>query len=168
MAGGPSRATLPRGFPPPPPPPRTPGGGGPRRPPPPRRGAGGAARGGGWDAATIRLTATGKVQVIAGTSPHGQGHATTFAQIVADDLGVPFDDIEVITGDTTLAPLGMDTYGSRSLAVGGIAVHRAAMKIVEKTRKIAAHELEVSDEDLDYASGTFSVKGAPDRAKTVP
>ena len=123
---------------------------------------------GGWDAATIRLSPTGKVQVIAGTSPHGQGHATTFAQIVADDLGIPFDDIEVITGDTTLAPLGMDTYGSRSIAIGGVAVHRAAMKIVEKTRRIAAHELEVSDEDLDYASGTFSVKGAPDRAKTVP
>jgi carbon-monoxide dehydrogenase large subunit len=123
---------------------------------------------GGWDAATIRLSPTGKVQVIAGTSPHGQGHATTFAQIVADDLGIPFDDIEVITGDTTLAPLGMDTYGSRSIAVGGVAVHRAAMKIVEKTRKIAAHELEVADEDLDYAGGTFSVKGAPDRAKTVP
>jgi carbon-monoxide dehydrogenase large subunit len=123
---------------------------------------------GGWDAATIRLTATGKVQVIAGTSPHGQGHATTFAQIVADDLGVPFDDIEVITGDTTLAPLGMDTYGSRSLAVGGVAVHRAAMKIVEKARKIAAHELEVSEDDLEYSSGTLSVKGAPDRAKTIP
>jgi carbon-monoxide dehydrogenase large subunit len=117
---------------------------------------------------TIRLTATGKVQVIAGTSPHGQGHATTFAQIVADDLGVPFDDIEVITGDTTLAPLGMDTYGSRSLAVGGVAVHRAAMKIVEKARKIAAHELEVSEDDLEYSSGTLSVKGAPDRAKTIP
>ncbi len=123
---------------------------------------------GGWDAATIRLLATGKVQVIAGTSPHGQGHATTFAQIVADDLGVHIDDIEVITGDTTLAPLGMDTYGSRSLAIGGVAVHRAAMKIVEKTRKIAAHELEVSEDDLEYASGTFSVKGAPDRAKTIP
>ncbi len=123
---------------------------------------------GGWDAATIRLTATGKVQVIAGTSPHGQGHATTFAQIVADDLGVPFDDIEVITGDTTLAPLGMDTYGSRSLAVGGVAVHRATMKIVEKARKIAAHELEVSEDDLEYSSGTLSVKGAPDRAKTIP
>jgi carbon-monoxide dehydrogenase large subunit len=123
---------------------------------------------GGWDAATIRLLPTGKVQVIVGTSPHGQGHATTFSQIVADDLGVPFDDIEVIHGDTTLAPLGMDTYGSRSLAIGGVAVHRAALKIVEKARKIAAHEMEAAEDDLEYAGGTFSVKGAPDRAKTIP
>jgi carbon-monoxide dehydrogenase large subunit len=123
---------------------------------------------GGWDAATIRLLATGKVQLVIGTSPHGQGHATTFSQIAADDLGVSIDDIEVISSDTSLAPLGMDTYGSRSLAIGGIAVHRAAGKIVAKARKIAAHELEVAEEDLDYAGGTFSVKGAPDRAKTIP
>jgi carbon-monoxide dehydrogenase large subunit len=123
---------------------------------------------GGWDAATIRMLPTGKVQLVVGTSPHGQGHATTFAQIAADDLGVSVDDIEVIHGDTTLAPLGMDTYGSRSLAIGGVAVHRAAGKIIEKARKIAAHELEVAEEDLEYATGTFSVKGAPDRARTVP
>jgi carbon-monoxide dehydrogenase large subunit len=123
---------------------------------------------GGWDAATIRMLPTGKVQLVIGTSPHGQGHATTFAQIAADDLGVSVDDIEVIHGDTTLAPLGMDTYGSRSIAIGGVAVHRAAGKIVEKARKIAAHELEVAEEDLDYATGTFSVKGAPDRARMVP
>jgi len=123
---------------------------------------------GGWDAATIRMLPTGKVQLVIGTSPHGQGHATTFAQIAADDLGVSVDDIEVIHGDTSLAPLGMDTYGSRSLAIGGVAVHRAAGKIVEKARKIAAHELEVAEEDLEYATGTFSVKGAPDRARTVP
>jgi carbon-monoxide dehydrogenase large subunit len=123
---------------------------------------------GGWDAATIRLLATGKVELVIGTSPHGQGHATTFSQIAADDLGVSIDDIEVISSDTALAPLGMDTYGSRSLAIGGIAVHRAAGKIVAKARKIAAHELEVAEEDLDYAGGTFSVKGAPDRAKTIP
>jgi carbon-monoxide dehydrogenase large subunit len=123
---------------------------------------------GGWEAATIRISATGKVTVVAGTSPHGQGHATTFAQIVADDLGVPFDDVEVITGDTQLAPLGMDTYGSRSLAIGGIAVHRAAEKMVAKARTIAAHELEVSEEDLDYDAGTFAVKGAPDQARTIP
>lgn len=122
---------------------------------------------GGWDAAQIRIAPTGKVVVAAGTSPHGQGHATTFAQIASDDLGIPVDDIEVIFGDTELSPLGMDTYGSRSLAVGGVAVHRAAMKIVEKARKIAAHELEVSEDDLDYDAGTFTVKGAPDKAKTV-
>jgi aerobic carbon-monoxide dehydrogenase large subunit len=123
---------------------------------------------GGWEAATVRVSATGKVTVVAGTTPHGQSHATTFAQIVADDLGVPIDDVEVVTGDTQLAPLGMDTYGSRSLAIGGIAVHRAAEKVVAKARTIAAHELEVSEEDLDYDSGTFSVKGAPDQARTIP
>ena len=113
---------------------------------------------GGWDAASIRVLPTGKVEVMAGTTPHGQGHETTFAQI---------DDVDVVFGDTELVPRGMDTYGSRSLAVGGIAVHRATQKIVEKARKIAAHELEVAEEDLDYDAGSFSVKGAPDRAKTV-
>ena len=103
-----------------------------------------------------------------GTTPHGQSHVTTFAQIAADDLGVPVDDVEVVYGDTELAPLGMDTYGSRSVSVGGVAVHRAAQKIVDKARKIAAHELEVSEDDLEYEGGTFSVKGAPDRAKTIP
>lgn len=123
---------------------------------------------GGWDAAQIRVSPTGKVVVAAGTSPHGQGHATTFAQIVSDDLGIPVDDIEVTLGDTELSPLGMDTYGSRSLSIGGVAVHRTAMKVVEKARKIAAHELEVSEDDLEYESGHFSVRGAPDRAKTIP
>jgi aerobic carbon-monoxide dehydrogenase large subunit len=122
---------------------------------------------GGWDAASIRVLPTGKVEVMIGTTPHGQGHETTFAQIVADDLGVSFDDIDIVFGDTELVPRGMDTYGSRSLAVGGVAVHRATHKIVEKARKIAAHELEVAEEDLDYEAGSFSVKGAPDRAKTV-
>ncbi len=123
---------------------------------------------GGWDAATIRVSPTGKVVVAAGTTPHGQSHATTFSQIVADDLGIPIDDIEVTFGDTELSPLGMDTYGSRSLSVGGVAVHRAAQKIVEKARKIAAHELEVAEDDLELERGTFTVKGAPDRAKTIP
>ncbi|HEV8563784.1 MAG TPA: xanthine dehydrogenase family protein molybdopterin-binding subunit [Actinomycetota bacterium] len=123
---------------------------------------------GGWDAASIRVSPTGKVVVAAGTSPHGQGHATTFAQIVADDLGIPIDDIEVGFGDTELSPLGMDTYGSRSISVGGVAVHRAAEKVVAKARKIAAHELEVAEEDLDYDGGTFTVKGAPDKAKSIP
>jgi carbon-monoxide dehydrogenase large subunit len=122
---------------------------------------------GGWDAASIRVLPTGKVELAIGTTPHGQGHETTFAQIAADDLGVSVDDIDVVSGDTELVPRGMDTYGSRSLAVGGVAVHRAAQKIVEKARKIAAHELEVAEDDLDYAGGTFSVRGAPDRAKTV-
>jgi aerobic carbon-monoxide dehydrogenase large subunit len=123
---------------------------------------------GGWDAASIRVLPTGKVALAIGTTPHGQSHETTFAQIVADDLGVSFEDIEVVFGDTELAPWGMDTYGSRSLSVGGVAVHRAAQKIVEKARKIAAHELEVSEEDVEYEAGKFMVKGAPDRAKTIP
>ncbi len=122
---------------------------------------------GGWDAASITVLATGKVEVAVGTTPHGQGHETTFAQIVADDLGVPMDDVSIVFGDTQLVPRGMDTYGSRSLAVGGVAVHRACDKIVEKAKKIAAHELEVSEDDLDYANGTFSVRGAPDQARTV-
>ena len=122
---------------------------------------------GGWDAATIRVLPTGKIMLNIGTTPHGQGHVTTFSQIAADDLGIPVEDIEVVFGDTELSPLGMDTYGSRSLAVGGVAVHRAAMKVVEKARKIAAHELEAAEDDLEYSGGTFSVKGAPDRAKTV-
>jgi carbon-monoxide dehydrogenase large subunit len=123
---------------------------------------------GGWDAAQVRVLPTGKVVLAIGTSPHGQGHVTTFSQIVAEDLGIPVDDIEVVHSDTDLAPLGMDTYGSRSLAIGGVAVHRAAMKVVEHARKIAAHELEVSEDDLEYDDGTFSVKGAPDKALTIP
>ena len=95
---------------------------------------------GGWEAATLRFLPTGTVQIMSGTSPHGQSHATTFSQIVADELGVSVDDIEFLSGDTAVVPLGMDTYGSRSLAVGGIALHRAAGKIVEKARLIAAHQ----------------------------
>jgi carbon-monoxide dehydrogenase large subunit len=123
---------------------------------------------GGWDAATIRCHPTGKVTVVTGTSPHGQGHVTTFAQIAADELGVPFEDVEVLHGDTAVAPLGMDTYGSRSLAVGGIALWNAAQKIKEKARTIAAHELEVAADDIEFTDGAFRVRGVPDRAKTIP
>jgi carbon-monoxide dehydrogenase large subunit len=123
--------------------------------------------GGGWEAATIRCHPTGKVVVVTGATPHGQGTATIFSQIVADDLGVPIEDVEVLSGDTDISPIGWDTYGSRGTAVGAPAVHRAAMKIVAKARKIAAHELEVAEEDLEYDNGRFSVKGAPDKAKTV-
>jgi carbon-monoxide dehydrogenase large subunit len=122
---------------------------------------------GGWDAATIRCLPTGKVVVATGTSPHGQGHETCWSQIVADGLGIHPDDIEVQHGDTTLTPLGMDTYGSRSVSVGGVALHFAMEKIVAKARTIAAHELEVAEEDLDYDDGAFAVKGAPDKARTI-
>jgi carbon-monoxide dehydrogenase large subunit len=123
---------------------------------------------GGWDTATIRCFPTGKVQVVTGTSPHGQGHATTWAQIAADELGVPFEDVEVLHGDTAVSALGMDTYGSRSLAVGGTALYLAAQKIKDKARKIAAHELEVAEDDMEFRDGKFQVLGAPERAKTIP
>ena len=96
---------------------------------------------GGWDSATVRFQPLGSVQVVTGTSPHGQSHETTFAQIVADRLGVDVDDVEVVHGDTAVSQLGMDTYGSRSLSVGGIALYNATEKVIEKARRIVAHQL---------------------------
>ncbi|MFE2510988.1 xanthine dehydrogenase family protein molybdopterin-binding subunit [Streptomyces naganishii] len=122
---------------------------------------------GGWEAASIRMLPTGKVEVVTGTSPHGQGHVTSWSQIAADVLGVPFEDVEVVHGDTKVAPQGMDTYGSRSLVVGGAAVHRAAEKVVDKARKVAAHLLEASEDDLEFRDGVFSVKGSPEARKTI-
>ncbi len=122
---------------------------------------------GGWDAATIRFQPLGSVQVVTGTSPHGQSHETTWAQIVADQLGVGVDDVEVLHGDTAVSQQGMDTYGSRSLAVGGIALYNASQKIVAKARTIVAHQLEVSEDDLEFEAGTFTVKGSPDRSLTI-
>ncbi|WP_247196386.1 xanthine dehydrogenase family protein molybdopterin-binding subunit [Streptomyces sp. GESEQ-35] len=122
---------------------------------------------GGWEAATIRMLPTGKVEVVTGTSPHGQGHVTCWSQIAADALGVPFEDVEVVHGDTRAVPQGMDTYGSRSLVVGGIAVHHAAEKVVAKARKVAAHLLEASENDLEFTNGVFSVKGSPEARKTI-
>jgi len=122
---------------------------------------------GGWDACTVQCLPDGKVVLKIGTSPHGQSHVTTWAQIAADTLGVTPDDIEVLHGDTSVAPLGMDTYGSRSVSVGATALHFALEKIKEKARTLAAHELEVADEDLEFEGGTFSVKGAPDKARTI-
>jgi len=122
---------------------------------------------GGWENATIRMLATGKVEVVTGTSPHGQGHETAWSQIVADQLGVPFEDVEVIHGDTQSSPRGLDSYGSRSLVVGGIAVVNAAQKVVAKARRLAAHLLEASEDDLDFANGSFTVKGAPGNSKSM-
>ena len=122
---------------------------------------------GGWDAATIRFQPLGSVQVVTGTSPHGQSHETTWAQIVADQLGVGVDDVEVLHGDTAVSQQGMDTYGSRSLAVGGIALYHAAQKVIAKARSIVAHQLEVSEDDLEFADGTFTVKGSPDRTMGI-
>ncbi|MGW1677614.1 xanthine dehydrogenase family protein molybdopterin-binding subunit [Saccharopolyspora sp. NPDC002376] len=114
---------------------------------------------GGWEHASIRVLPTGKVEVVTGTSPHGQGHETAWSQIVADRLGVPFEDVEVLHGDTQISPKGLDTYGSRSLAVGGMAVVQAADKVVEKAKKIAAHMLECSEDDVEFTSGRFGVRG---------
>jgi carbon-monoxide dehydrogenase large subunit len=122
---------------------------------------------GGWDASTVRFQPLGSVQVVTGTSPHGQSHETTFAQIAADQLGVDVDDVEVIHGDTESSQLGMDTYGSRSLAVGGVALWNAGEKVIAKARQIVAHQLEVSEDDLELENGTFSVKGSPDRSMTI-
>lgn len=114
---------------------------------------------GGWEHANIRMTPLGKVEVVTGASAHGQGHETAFSQIVADRLGVAFEDVEVLHGDTQVAPRGLDTYGSRSLVVGGEAIVRAADKVVEKARPIAAHLLEASVDDIEFSGGRFSVRG---------
>lgn len=114
---------------------------------------------GGWEHAEVRMLPTGKVEVLTGASAHGQGHETAFSQIVADRLGIPFEDIEVLHGDTQVSHKGLDTYGSRSLVVGGEALVRAADKVLEKARPIAAHLLEASADDLDFKDGRFAVRG---------
>jgi carbon-monoxide dehydrogenase large subunit len=119
---------------------------------------------GGWDTATIRCLPTGTAQVLTGTSPHGQGHETAWSQIVADRLGYGFDEIEVLHGDTAVVPLGMDTYGSRSLAVGGVALYFAAERINEKAKRLAAHLMGVDVSDVESARGSFS---GPDRTLTL-
>ena len=116
---------------------------------------------GGWEHASIRMLPTGKVEVVTGSTPHGQGHETAWSQLVADQLGVPFEDVEVLHGDTAISTRGLDTYGSRSLVVGGTAVVKAAEKVVAKARKIAAHLLEASEDDLEFSGGKFSVRGTP-------
>ena len=122
---------------------------------------------GGWESASIRMLPTGKVEVITGTSPHGQGHLTAWSQIVADQLGVAFEDVEVRFGDTRVSHKGLDTYGSRSLAVGGIALVQACDKVVAKARTVAAHLLECSPDDLEFSAGTFRVRGTPEAAKSI-
>jgi carbon-monoxide dehydrogenase large subunit len=122
---------------------------------------------GGWESATVRVHPTGKVTVLTGSSSHGQSHETTFAQIVAEELGIPMEDIDIVHGDTAKVQFGIGTFGSRSSAVGGTAIYRSVGKIKEKAAKIAAHLLEASVDDLEFADGKFQVKGAPDRVKTV-
>ncbi|ABU56959.1 xanthine dehydrogenase family protein molybdopterin-binding subunit [Roseiflexus castenholzii] len=120
-----------------------------------------------WESANVRIHLTGKVVVTTGSLPHGQGVETTFAQIVADELGVPYDDVVIEHSDTAGTPFGYGTYGSRSLAVGGTAVYRSVAKIKEKAKKLAAHMLEANPDDMVYENGRVYVKGSPDRAKTL-
>lgn len=120
-----------------------------------------------FESANVKVHLTGKVVVTTGSQPHGQGHETTFAQIVADQLGVPYDDIEVMHSDTLGAPMGYGTYGSRSLAVGGTAIFKSVEKVKVKAKKIAAHLLEASEEDMVYENGRAFVKGSPESGKSI-
>ena len=119
-----------------------------------------------WESAQVRFNPTGNVQVFTGTHSHGQGHETTFAQLVTEQLGVPFENIEVIHGDTAKTQFGMGTYGSRSLAVGGVAIANACEKLIAKGKKIAAHALEAAEGDIEFADGNFTVTGT-DKAMSV-
>src|SRR5438128_1952374 len=123
--------------------------------------------GGLWGASTVRLHPTGKATAYTGGHPHGQGEETTFAQIVADELGIPMADVEVVHGDTKLTPYGQGTYGSRTTPVEGGSIALSARKVKDKARKIAAHLLEAREEDLEFADGKFVVKGSPKAAKTI-
>ena len=118
-----------------------------------------------YESATVRLHPTGKVTVQTGSHQHGQGHETTFAQIVADRLGIDIDDVDVVHGDTGRVQFGMGTYGSRSAAVGGAAIVVSLDKIVEKSKRLAAHMLEAAPEDIELTRGRFHVRGSPDRSK---
>ncbi len=123
------------------------------------------ARAGLFEAGEVRVHPTGKVTVFTGSHSHGQGHETTFAQVVADRLGIPIDDVDIVHGDTSKILFGMGTYGSRSIAVGGTAIVKAVDKIVAKGKKIAAHLLEASDADIEFKDGIFRVAGTD---KQVP
>ena len=122
------------------------------------------ARAGLYEAATVRVNPTGSVSILTGSHSHGQGHETTFAQVVSEKLGIDFDSIEVVHGDTDKIPFGMGTYGSRSIAVGGTAIVKALDKIIDKGKKIAAHLLETSESDIEFENGQFIVPGT-DKAK---
>lgn len=117
------------------------------------------ARAGLYESAQVRVQPTGKVSVFTGSHSHGQGHETTFAQVVADYMGIAMEDIDIVHGDSDAVAFGMGTYGSRSLAVGGSAIVKSIDKVLEKGAKIAAHKLEAAEEDLEYAGGKWTVKG---------
>ncbi len=122
---------------------------------------------GNWESAMVRVHLSGAVTVYTGASPHGQGHETGFAQIVADRLGVDPAQVEVIHGDTSTGPQGHGTYGSRSLSVGGEAAVRATSKIVDKIKQVVAHQLEAAPEDVELQDGRFAIKGSPDKGLTL-
>ena len=124
-------------------------------------------QGGLWESAIVRFHPSGKAHVFIGSSPHGQGEETTFAQIVADELGVSVSDVKVVHGDTDNTPMGWGTYGSRTTAVSGAALAVATRKIKEKAKLLTSHLLEAAVEDIDYADGRFFVRGFPDKAKTI-
>ena len=124
-------------------------------------------QGGLWESAIVRFHPTGKVNVMVGSSPHGQGEETTFAQIISEEVGVPVEDVEVIHGDTDNTPMGWGTYGSRTTAVSGAAVAVAARKVKEKSKALAAHLLEAAAEDIEYEDGRFFMRGSPDQGKTI-
>ena len=124
------------------------------------------AQAGLYESATVRVHPTGKVTVFTGSHSHGQGHETTFAQVAADELQLPMEDVEIVHGDTGQVPFGMGSYGSRSGPVGTAALYMSAQKIKEKAKKIAAHLLEAGEADVVYEGGKFSVKGSPSRSKT--
>jgi carbon-monoxide dehydrogenase large subunit len=123
------------------------------------------AQAGLWESSTVRVHPTGKVTVFTGSHSHGQGHETTFAQLAASELGLALEDVEVVHGDTGRVPFGMGTYGSRSGAVGGTAIHMSIEKIKDKGKRIAAHLLEAAPEDMEFENGKFFVRGSPDRGK---
>jgi carbon-monoxide dehydrogenase large subunit len=120
-----------------------------------------------WESANVRVHLTGQVVVTTGSLPHGQGVETTFAQIVADELGVPYDSVLIEHSDTAGTPFGYGTYGSRSLAVGGTALFKTVSKVKEKAKRIAAHMLEANPADMEYENGRAFVKGSPDQGKTL-
>jgi carbon-monoxide dehydrogenase large subunit len=120
-----------------------------------------------YESSTVRVHATGSATVYSGTAPHGQGLDTAFAQIVADQLGISPDMVDVVHGDTGTGPFGLGTYGSRSLAVGGESIARSTAKLVDKAKQIAAHNLEAAPEDIELVDGKFAVKGSPDKGLTL-
>jgi carbon-monoxide dehydrogenase large subunit len=126
-----------------------------------------AIPGGGWESSTVRVERSGTVTVHTGTSPHGQGQETTFAQIAADELGVPIDDVTVLHGDTAIVSSGIGTFGSRGLAVGGAALMMSLVKVKDKAKRFAAHMMEVKPEDLAYEQGRMFVPGSSDAGLTL-